>query len=147
MIGADQSSVIGGRQLITSGTVQEGDVLVFTEDSSVLEVTKGDHLIGRSIINSMQRFRVYRLMPTAHELDKHHMKARLTTKESLRLLGYPGRLCAKLPRCSFTASKSTASLITTAKAWRFRVICPARFAILPIISTVTTTIQNQDIAI
>ena len=69
MIGADQSSILSGRQLITSGFLQEGDLLVNTQTGGSWVAGSNCYLLGRRLY-SIGDYRVYRLMPTAHELDR-----------------------------------------------------------------------------
>ena len=68
MIGSDKSHILGGRQLVNFGFIHVGDLVVF-DDEEAIEVKEGSSLIGCAF-NSATTERVYRILPTAHNLDR-----------------------------------------------------------------------------
>lgn len=69
MIGSDKSKIIGGRQLLSTGKLAVGDLVIWDNDNYEV-IQDGDAMCGVSLDITWDTFRVYRTIPTAHNLDR-----------------------------------------------------------------------------
>lgn len=63
----DKSDILAGRQLVVDGNVQAGDIIVFS-DASTLIIDNQSPWIGLSTVD--EGWRAYRVMPVAKNLDR-----------------------------------------------------------------------------
>ena len=69
MIGSDKSSILGGRQLVRDGVVEVNDLIIWN-DGQAQVIGANDYMMQKAPIGSHNSFRVYRILPTAHNLDR-----------------------------------------------------------------------------